>query len=286
ITNPSSICDSFKTYNGIKILILVKSSPENFHFRKWVRFKIQNYINLRDSVKTVFLLGQSVTRDKDVLKESKIYGDIIQGSFVDAYRNLTYKTIMGYRWMSKYCEDSEFIVCKDDDFKINIVNIVKQIKAHKEPKTMFIGRLVEKGNTIYRDPNHKWYLSKEDFPENVLPPYFPGGAYIVSATIAKKLVSNFHLVKWLPIDDVYIGLVAQKSNITLTHSKLFEFNNCDRFHENLACREFTRPQELLQAWKYVVLDDLEKSRASSSNSIYYIAYSLFLSNIITILRGW
>ncbi|XP_061196983.1 beta-1,3-galactosyltransferase 5-like [Saccostrea echinata] len=262
ITNPSTICDSFKTYNGTKILMLVKSSPENFHLRKWIRFKSQTYKDYKDSVKTLFLLGQSATRDKDLLKESKVFGDIIQGSFIDAYRNLTYKTVMGYRWMSEYCVHSEFVVYRDDDFKINIVNLMKQIKAHKAPQTMFMGLLVKKGHMIYRNPKHKWYLSKEDYPQKVLPPYFPGGAYLVSTTIAKKLVSNFHLVKWLPIDDVYIGLVAQKSNISLTHSKLFEFKNCDKFHTSLACREFTRPQEVLDAWRAVTVDDLEKTKTS------------------------
>ncbi|XP_062594315.1 beta-1,3-galactosyltransferase 5-like isoform X2 [Saccostrea cucullata] len=262
ITNPSTICDSFKTYNGTKILMLVKSSPENFHLRKWIRFKSQFYKDFKDAVKTLFLLGHSASRDPDILKESRAYGDIIQGSFQDAYRNLTYKTVMGYRWMSEYCKDSEFVVYKDDDFKINIVNLMKHIKGHKAPQTMFMGNLVKKGRMIYRNPKHKWYLSKEDYPQNVLPPYFPGGVYLVSATIAKQLVSNFHSVKWLPIDDVYIGLVAQKLNITLTHSKLFEFKNCDKFHANLACREFTRPQEVLDAWRTMTIYDIEHKKTS------------------------
>lgn len=106
------------------------------------------------------------------------------------------------------------------------------------------------------DPKHKWYLSKKDYPKDTLPPYFPGGAYIVSTVIAKKLASNFHLVKWIPIDDVYIGLVAHTLDITLTHSKLFGMGDCKHYKIHLACREFTRPDEVLAAWKTLTMFNL------------------------------
>ncbi|XP_048741596.2 beta-1,3-galactosyltransferase brn-like [Ostrea edulis] len=260
ISNPTTICDSFKTYNGTKILMLVKSSPGNFHLRKWIRYKTKSYKDFKDSVKTIFLLGKSDKWDEDILKECEKNGDIIQGSFIDAYRNLTYKTVMGYRWLSEHCADSEFVVFRDDDFKVNFVNLIQQIKSHKNPQSMFMGLLINKGRTIYRDPKHKWYLSKTDYPKSVLPPYFPGGAYLVSTSIARNLSSNFHLVKWLPIDDVYIGLVAQKVGVNLTHSKLFAFKNCDKFSTIMACREFSRPQEVLEAWRAVTVDDLQQTR--------------------------
>ncbi|XP_048753908.2 beta-1,3-galactosyltransferase brn-like [Ostrea edulis] len=260
LSNPSTICDSFKSHTGTKILVLVKSSPENFHLRKWIRYKTKSNKDLKDSVKTVFLLGKSDKRDEDILKESKRNGDIIQGSFIDAYRNLTYKTAMGYIWLREHCADSEFVVFKDDDFRINFVNLIKQIKGHKNPHSMFMGHLVNNGSIIYRNPNHKWYLSKTDYPKSVLPPYFPGGAYLVSTSIARKLSSNFHLVKWIPIDDVYIGLVAQKVGVDLTHSKLFEFGNCDRFSTSMACQEFSRPHEVLEVWRAVTVDGHQQTR--------------------------
>lgn len=260
LKNPTTICDSFKTFDGIKILVLVKSSPENFHLRSWIRYKADKNQEFKDSVRTVFLLGQSGSRDKDILKESQVHGDIVQGSFVDAYRNLTLKTIMGYRWLSEHCANSDYVVYKDDDFRIHFGNLIKQFKAQKNKDSIFIGHLVQKGKMIYRDPKHKWYLSKEDYPKNILPPYFPGGAYVVSTSIARKLASNFEKVKIIPIDDVYIGLVAQTLTITLTHSKLFGVGNCDNFQKNIACREFSKPDEVLDAWKTMTVYNLEKTK--------------------------
>lgn len=241
--------------------MLVKSSPDNFHLRNWIRFQNQQDNEFKDSIKTVFLLGESSSSEENIKKESQKFGDIVQGSFMDTYRNLTYKTVMGYRWLSEHCSHADFVLYKDDDFKINRKNIMHKLKSPKNPDSLFAGFLVKNGKGIYRDPKHKWYLSKKDYPKDILPPYFPGGAYIVSTVIAKKLASNFHLVKWIPIDDVYIGLVAQTLNITLTHSKLIGMGDCKHYKIHLACREFTRPNDVLAAWKSLTMFNLERRKS-------------------------
>lgn len=261
IRNPSKICDTFRTLNRTKLLVLVKSSPDNFHLRNWIRFQNQQDNEFKDSIKTVFLLGESSSSEENIKKESQKFGDIVQGSFMDTYRNLTYKTVMGYRWLSEHCSHADFVLYKDDDFKINRKNIMHKLKSPKNPDSLFAGFLVKNGKGIYRDPKHKWYLSKKDYPKDILPPYFPGGAYIVSTVIAKKLASNFHLVKRIPIDDVYIGLVAQTLNITLTHSKLFGMGDCKHYKIHLACREFTRPNDVLAAWKSLTMFNLERRKS-------------------------
>ena len=38
-----------------------------------------------------------------LVEEHRRHGDILQGSFVDTYRNLTYKNIMGKLWASSAC---------------------------------------------------------------------------------------------------------------------------------------------------------------------------------------
>lgn len=259
IRNPLTICDIFRTLNKTKLLVLVKSSPNNFHLRNWIRFQNQQDNEFKDSIKTVFLLGKSSSSEENIKKENEKFGDIVQGSFMDSYRNLTHKTIMGYRWLSKHCTNADFVLYKDDDFKINLRNIMHQLKSQKDPNSLFTGFLVKNGKGIYRNPNHKWYLSKKDYPNDTLPSYFPGGAYIVSTVIAKKLASSFHLVKWIPIDDVYIGLVAQTLNITLIHSTLFGMEDCKNYKIHLACREFTRPDDVLAAWKSLTMFNLERT---------------------------
>ncbi len=50
--------------------------------------------------RTVFLLGEPGERHLQAAleEESGEHGDIAQAAFADAYRNMTYKHIFGYRW--------------------------------------------------------------------------------------------------------------------------------------------------------------------------------------------
>ena len=54
-----------------------------------------------DTCRLVFMLGESERREKqeDIIREAREHGDIVQGSFRDTYRNLTYKTVMGHVWV-------------------------------------------------------------------------------------------------------------------------------------------------------------------------------------------
>ena len=55
----------------------------------------------------LFLLGMSSPDKKninqDISEEAAKHNDIIQGGFIDAYYNLTRKTLMGFEWINNYC---------------------------------------------------------------------------------------------------------------------------------------------------------------------------------------
>lgn len=52
--------------------------------------------------------------------EFNLYGDIVQENFTDSYRNLTYKCIEAMKWISTYCNRTEYILKADDDVFVNI----------------------------------------------------------------------------------------------------------------------------------------------------------------------
>ena len=49
-----------------------------------------------------------------------MYGDLVQGNFMDTYRNLTYKTVLGHMWVSSFCSQAEFVVKTDDEIYVDI----------------------------------------------------------------------------------------------------------------------------------------------------------------------
>lgn len=74
---------------------MVHSAPTNKQLRDTIRSTWGNV----NGFKTVFLLGQVVSKDlqRDIDSEANSYGDLVQGSFMDAYRNMTLKHFMGYQ---------------------------------------------------------------------------------------------------------------------------------------------------------------------------------------------
>ena len=55
-----------------------------------------------------------------VVEESRTYGDILQEDFVDSYMNLTLKSVMGLKWASTYCSQTQYLLKTDDDIFVNV----------------------------------------------------------------------------------------------------------------------------------------------------------------------
>lgn len=86
------------------IVIMVHTARSNFDQRyairnTWGSIKIFKERRLH----LIFLLGIGLTTDPEsysesetrLLQESKEHGDIIMGNFIDSYKNLTYKHLLG-----------------------------------------------------------------------------------------------------------------------------------------------------------------------------------------------
>jgi len=43
-----------------------------------------------------------------IVEESEVHHDLIQGNFIDAYRNMTYKHVMGLKWATYFCQNARY----------------------------------------------------------------------------------------------------------------------------------------------------------------------------------
>lgn len=82
------------------LLMLVHSAPGNFLKRHVVR---ETWGQQTADVTLLFLVGSSKQHQSRLEEENKKYKDLIQGNFLDAYRNMTYKHVMGLKWATYYC---------------------------------------------------------------------------------------------------------------------------------------------------------------------------------------
>ncbi|CAK9293523.1 unnamed protein product [Gordionus sp. m RMFG-2023] len=69
--------------------------------------------------------------------EARKYRDIVQGNFVDSYQNLTYKMIMGFKWIVSRCPKADYILKIDDDVYVDIFKLYILINKATHLKNVY-----------------------------------------------------------------------------------------------------------------------------------------------------
>ena len=146
-TDPQRLSATCK--DEVYLLILVTSQPESFERRTFIRYSWANMYekifhkvkqfkkfqtgkkySSKNVVKVVFIIGHTNGRKKvmkKVYKEQSIRKDLVIGSLIEDYRNLTLKTRLALKWSYYDCK-SVYTIKTDDDVFINTVVLVEWLK--------------------------------------------------------------------------------------------------------------------------------------------------------------
>lgn len=135
-------------------------------------------------MRTVFLVGNPSNQNQTekLQNESKIFNDIVQEDFMDTYANLTLKTVMAFKWSAKYCPQAKFLLKIDDDILVNSYYLKNYLHAVKQKENSTSDGTLKNtfmclrhvNTTVIRNTTHKYYVSKEDYKEDVYKPYCSG----------------------------------------------------------------------------------------------------------------
>lgn len=206
----------------------------------------------------LFMLGietKGVNEDQ-LLKESQQYHDIIQQDFLDTYNNLTLKTLMGMRWVASYCNGTRFAMKTDTDVFVNTMHLIERLLRPLPPLTQnyFTGCLM-KGYRPIRNKSSKWYVSEEEFPGNTYHPFCSGTGYVFSGDLAAKIVSASLTIKYIHLEDVYIGFCLNAKGVEIVpppHYSLFNiykvpFSPC--VYNKIITSHNIQPYEHMRYWK-------------------------------------
>lgn len=205
-------------------LIAVSSAPANFEKRMAIRNSWGNTDTLSDSHGAiVFLLGKvnkNMRLQKEIYEESMSYRDIIQGDFLDSYKNLTRKSLMALKWFSSYCSQVKFLMKTDDDIFINTRLLSKYLVEKEKQKRWLVGCV--KTHAAYPIKMKK----SKAIPILSLPyghPTFLAGAgYIMSNDIVEPLYQISQSLKIVPVEDVFItGHCAKAIGVLPEHNSRF-----------------------------------------------------------------
>ncbi|XP_076056213.1 uncharacterized protein LOC143034153 [Oratosquilla oratoria] len=230
---------------NLYFVFLVHSKPDHFRQRQVVRATWGSTGRFGDwTVRVVFLLGKT-TKDPEVgeLKEAmemeeggggggglpvgtlvdqeaRRHGDIVLGSFVDDYHNLTYKHVMGLKWAQERCPHAVFLVKADDDAFIDVPGLQAFMARTygappPSPRNTLVCNVLPEGTPPLREG--KWAVSTSEYPWSEYPAYCGGLAYLVTPDVARDLYRVAHAprLRRLWVDDVWItGVLAEAIGVT------------------------------------------------------------------------
>ncbi|XP_071941601.1 beta-1,3-galactosyltransferase 1-like [Antedon mediterranea] len=196
----------------------------NQHTEERYRRIVRQYWGKANVVKNkriqhIFLLGKTENKvlQRRTQRESEKFGDIVQGNFLDTYKNLTLKTLLGFQWVRDFCPEATFVLKVDSDIIVNYLSLVPHLVA--SPTTGFVEGHVQSSLQPSRKKYSKWFISEEDYPEATFAPYVVGPSYLMSTDVTTKVLYTSPFVRFLPWEDAYVGLILKKLNITNVHSK-------------------------------------------------------------------
>ena len=203
------------------LVIVVSSAPGNWQRRNYIRKTWAFDRALKPRWTTVFLVGQSRKQDesKSLLKEDEFHGDLVRADFYDHYWNLTLKLQMGFEWATRYCSFS-FLLKTDDDVFVNSAKLVSFLSKPTTPREKLYRGLLYKDAVVHREGKFK--VTKEEYIASHYPDFCPGMGILLSHDTAFALVKTFPVLPFYRLEDVYVGLLADRIGIKPRNINGFE----------------------------------------------------------------
>ncbi|XP_026317300.1 uncharacterized protein LOC113228249 [Hyposmocoma kahamanoa] len=159
------------------------------------------------------------------------YKDIVQGNFIDTYKNLTYKHVMGLQWATQHCSNVKFVLKIDDDIFVNVEELkVLLNNFSSEVDKDLIACKVNNNLVVQRNKYNKWFVSKDEYEKDKYPQYCTGSFIVYSQEIALRLVAASKTTQYIYVDDFYVtGLLANKLKVNVTNIQHLYMKSTDYY---------------------------------------------------------
>lgn len=211
----------------------------------------------------LFLLGKNegelgLLQQRMLEAERRRYHDIIQQDFLDSYKNLTIKTLMGMNWVALHCPQASYVMKTDSDMFVNTEYLIhKLLRPELKPKKNYFTGNNMRGFAPNRNKNSKWYMPPELYPSDKYPTFCSGTGYVFSGDLARKIYRASLSIRHLHLEDVYVGICLAKLQIEPTpppNEFLFNhwrvsYSSCKYSH--LITSHGFHPNELLKYWHHL-----------------------------------
>ncbi|EYU28764.1 hypothetical protein ABFS82_12G101200 [Erythranthe guttata] len=240
----------------LNLFVGIFSTANNFKRRMAVRRSWMQYPEVRSGQVVVrFFVGLHKNQmvNEELWNEARTYEDIQLMPFVDYYSLITWKTIAICIFGTEVVS-ARFIMKTDDDAFVRVDEILNSLGRTNTTQGLLYG-LINSDSEPHRNPDSKWFISPEEWPEDKYPPWAHGPGYVVSNDIAKT-VSKKHRkgrLKIFKLEDVAMGIwIADMKKKGLQ----VKYENDERIF-NDGCKDgyvvahYQGPRELLCLWQKI-----------------------------------
>ncbi|KAL1194526.1 Beta-1,3-galactosyltransferase GALT1 [Cardamine amara subsp. amara] len=193
----------------LDLVIGVFSTANNFKRRMAVRRTWMQYGDVRSGrVAVRFFVGlhKSPIVNLELWNEARTYGDVQLMPFVDYYSLISWKTLAICIFGTEV-DSAKFIMKTDDDAFVRVDEVLLSLSMINNTRGLIYG-LINSDSQPIRNPESKWYISYEEWPEEKYPPWAHGPGYIVSRDIAESVDKLFKQgnLKMFKLEDVAMGI--------------------------------------------------------------------------------
>ena len=210
------ICKIHTNVSDITLLILILTSHRNKLQRNALR---ETWLTISKNntgrVRYAFLLGEVPDTRDSIAKENDQFRDFIQEDFIDSYENLTYKTIMGFKWAATKCAAAKFVMKTDDDMFVNVPNVLKLALNYSDLLQTHIFGACSRIAKPIRNKKSKWFASNNSYPQKYYPGFCSGTGYVTSMNVVNHIYKISPYVPFFHLEDVYVALCIQRIGYSL-----------------------------------------------------------------------
>ena len=214
--------DRLKTNSSrFKLVVLVSTHALHTGRRKLIRYYWGNHSRWTTPFqwKVIFVTGFFSSFQKIQLHaEADTYKDTLIESVEEDFYTLSFKVMLGLKWVQANLKYDFLLKCDDDVF----VNIDRLMRLLLTTRDQYFGHKME-FQPVEREG--RYGVSVEEHPGRIYDPFCSGGGFVLSHLTVSRMIPFFNWVNPLKIDDAYIGKIVTKAGIKAIHYGGFSMYN-------------------------------------------------------------
>lgn len=238
---------------ALDIFIGVFSTANNFKRRMAVRRTWMQYAGVKEGAVGVrFFVGLHKNRkvNEELWAEAQTFGDIQLMPFLDYYSVITWKTlaicIFGTQVVS-----AKYVMKADDDTFVRVDKVIASLEKANVTHGLLYG-LINYDARPQRSVFSKWFITREEWPEDTYPTLAHGPGYLVSHDIAEEIYQRYKRgdLKMFKLEDVAMGIwisEMKKGGLNVSYVKEKKIFNvgCE---DGYLISHYQTPRQLLCLW--------------------------------------